>query len=418
VAFDLVMSQQGPILIISDRPNPPAAKALADAKVFPVVDTDWSGAAEAVRRMQPAAIVVATYEGSPESLDALATQVDAIQPLVPLIALDPKLPLPPNILPFTQTTGGSTRIAARLNAALRARLLHATVLRRLTDEKTASVRLPDNDPLLDATVLLLGRGASFPALSIALGEQTAVVGALSIEAAAKHLNSREFDGIVIGEGFSPRVVDAFLMVLSEDSRFRNLPVVLAQIGGLAKDYDLPNLEIANELPQDLAASALPLIRLHAFESRLHRVLKSIDVGGLLDPRTGLLTEHAFHRDFAHAVQETLMRGAGLAVAKFSFTAVQERSRFDAARILSRLMRRMDFATLCDDGSIIAVFAETDLRTAQMIARRLTSVMKQTVMGRKRDQRLDPDVAVTTLQPQDTVDALLARLNDERERVAS
>ena len=43
-----------------------------------------------------------------------------------------------------------------------------------------------------------------------------VVGALSIEAAAKHLNTRDIDGIVLGEGFSARVVDAFLTVLAED----------------------------------------------------------------------------------------------------------------------------------------------------------------------------------------------------------
>ena len=53
-----------------------------------------------------------------------------------------------------------------------------------------------------------------------------MVGALSIEAAAKHLNTRDIDGIVLGEGFSPRVVDAFLTVLTEDARFRNLPVVM------------------------------------------------------------------------------------------------------------------------------------------------------------------------------------------------
>jgi hypothetical protein len=207
------------------------------------------------------------------------------------------------------------------------------------------------------------------------------------------------------------------MVLSEDPRFRNLPIILSKVGGL-RDYDLPNLELAAQLPQDLATSALPLIRLRALESRLHRVLKSIDVGGLLDPRTGLLTEQAFHRDLAHTVAETLSRGTGLALAKFSFPAVQERSRFDAARILSRLMRRIDYATLGEDGTIIAVFAETDLRTAQMIARRLTSVMKQTIFGRKRTERLDPDVTVTSLRPQDTVDALLARLDNDGERAAS
>jgi len=46
-------------------------------------------------------------------------------------------------------------------------------------------QLPDSDPLNDATVLLIGRGTSYPALSIALGERMGVVGALSIEAAAK-----------------------------------------------------------------------------------------------------------------------------------------------------------------------------------------------------------------------------------------
>jgi hypothetical protein len=411
------MSQQGPILIVSSRPNLPAAKVLADAKVFPIIDTDWAGAADAVARVQPAAIIIADNDDDSGVLfAALAQQTRHLEPLVPVIALDPHLPLPPNVQPFTQA-GNPARIATRLNAALRARLLHATVLRRLADEKSPSVRLPENDPLQDATVLLLGRGGSFPALSIALGEQSAVVGALSIEAAAKHLNSREIDGIVIGEGFTPRVLDAFLMVLSEDPRFRNLPIILSKVGGL-RDYDLPNLELAAQLPQDLATSALPLIRLRALESRLHRVLKSIDVGGLLDPRTGLLTEQAFHRDLAHTVAETLSRGTGLALAKFSFPAVQERSRFDAARILSRLMRRIDYATLGEDGTIIAVFAETDLRTAQMIARRLTSVMKQTIFGRKRTERLDPDVTVTSLRPQDTVDALLARLDNDGERAAS
>ena len=75
-------------------------------------------------------------------------------------------------------------------------------------------------------MLLIGRGASYPALSVSLGERIGVVGALSIEAAAQHLNVRDIDGIVLGEGFSARVVDAFLTVLAEDARFRNLPVVL------------------------------------------------------------------------------------------------------------------------------------------------------------------------------------------------
>ena len=38
-----------------------------------------------------------------------------------------------------------------------------------------------------ATILLLGRGGSYPALSVALGERMGVIGALSIEIAAKQI---------------------------------------------------------------------------------------------------------------------------------------------------------------------------------------------------------------------------------------
>ena len=266
-------------------------------------------------------------------------------------------------------------------------------------------------------VLLIGRGAAYPALSVALGERMGVVGALSIEAAAKHLNARDLDGIVLAEGFSPRVVDAFLTVLAEDARFRNLPVVVT-IGGLTPAYDLPNLELVSGEPAGIAASALPLIRQHAFEARLRRTLTAIESDGLLDQRTGLLTKAAFDRDFATAVYQAAARGSRLSVARFSFDQIEGRALLDAARILSRLMRRADFATLGDDGSLTVVFAETALRDAQLIAKRLSSVMKHTMHGAKRDSRFDPHVTVATLQPQDSARSILARLYDQDTRRAA
>ena len=181
---------------------------------------------------------------------------------------------------------------------------------------------------------------------------------------------------------APRVEDAFLTVLAEDARFRNLPVVVTS-DGLAPAYDLPNLEIITGEPEAIAANALPLIRQHAFETHLGRTLRSIEAGGLLDPRTGLLTPAAFDRDFATAVYQTLSHGGGLSVARFAFDPGHPRAQLDGARILSRLMRQMDFGAAQNDGSVIVVFAETDLRTAHMIARRLSSVMRHTSHG-KRD----------------------------------
>ena len=243
-----------------------------------------------------------------------------------------------------------------------------------------------------------------------------IVGALSIEAAAKHLNTRDIDGIVLGEGFSARVVDAFLTVLGEDARFRNLPVVVT-LDGVVPTYDLPNLEIICGDPAHIAANASPLIRQHAFETYLSRALRSIDAGGLLDPLTGLLTSAAFERDFAFAVRETQTRGGGLSVARFAFDPGHARAQLDGARILSRLMRQMDFGAAREDGSVIVVFAEADLRNAHAIARRLSSVMRHTSHD-KRDIRCEPVVTLAALESSDTPQSLLARLYEEGRRAAS
>jgi hypothetical protein len=146
-------------------------------------------------------------------------------------------------------------------------------------------------------------------------------------------------------------------------------------------------------------------------------LRSIDAGGLLDPRTGLLMPAAFNCDFANAVKQTLSHGGGLSVARFVFDSDHPRERLDGARIVSRLMRQMDFGTAREDGSVIVAFAETDLRTAHMIARRLSSVMRHTSHG-KRDARSEPAVTLATLLPSDTARSLLARLHDDAQRAAS
>jgi hypothetical protein len=386
--------------------------------MFPLIDATWGEALDAVARVQPAAVLVSASAEDMPTFQALAKRLGAKQPYVPLIAVDPTTALPGHAIPFAQTTGHFDRLSARLRNALRVRTLHATVMRRLTAENVQRTSLQTPDPLEDATVMLIGRGAGYPALSVAFGERVGVVGALSIEAAAKHLNSRDLDGIVVGEGFSLRVVDAFLTVLAEDARFRNLPVIVTA-PDLAPSYELANLEMTSGDAADVAATALPLVRQRAFEARLSRALKAIDSDGLLDANTGLLTRAAFERDLATAVYQTQARGGGLSAVRFAFENIPERAQRDAARILSRLMRQMDFGTLQADGSIVVVFAEADLRNAHMIAKRLSSVMKHTMHGPKRDARNDPHVTLATLLPSDTAKSILARLHDDvARRVAS
>jgi hypothetical protein len=412
------MSQQGPIIVVADGGRPAFADPLAEAAAFPVVEIDWKGASAAVKKLQPALIVAQITDGCTDQFTALASAIGNAEPYVPLIAIGALAAPPHNALPFDGSDPTFARLPARANAALRVRTLHATVLRRLDDRDDQNTLLPDTDPLHEATVLLVGRGASYPALSVALGQEMGVIGALSIEAGAKHLSLRDIDGIVVGEGFSPRVTDAFLTVLSEDVRFRHLPVIVAGgLAGVQPRYELVNLEIIRGEPQQIVANAAPMIRQQAFENRLNRALQSLDAGGVLDPRTGLLTTEAFDKDFSKAVADITTRGGGLSAARFSFDNRDTRTSLDAARILSRLMRRMDFASLQSDGSIIAAFAETDLRMANVIVRRLASVLKHTMLSADDRARMDPHVTLATLKANDSAEALLDRLQNGR-RAAS
>ncbi len=195
------MSQQGPIIVVSTAERS-LATALGDAQIFPIIDTNWNDASHAVEQLQPAAVVVAMSETVEPRFEPLAKQIAARQPYLPLIAIDPATTLPENAIPFSQIGDNFDRLAARLRAALRVRTLHITVMRRLDDDPAERQQPLSADPVRDATVLLIGRGAAYPALSVSLGERMGVLGALSIEAAARHLNARDIDGIILGEGFS------------------------------------------------------------------------------------------------------------------------------------------------------------------------------------------------------------------------
>jgi GGDEF domain-containing protein len=254
---------------------------------------------------------------------------------------------------------------------------------------------------------VLGRGRSYPTLSVAVGQRVGVIGALSIEAAGRYLAAREINGVVIGDGFSPKIIDAFLVVLSEDSRFRDLP--LAALGDGYCPAEMPNVLRERDAVR-LVERALPLVRLHAFNARLERILKSLDASGMLDPETGLLREDAFTDELARVIDAASDQGHGLSIARFSFDeALDRRTSFAAARVVARLMRKVDFGCRQDDGSILAVFTGTDLRAAHVVARRLASLLKEAMLDGARDRPPGPNITLATLKPSDTALTLLARV---------
>src|SRR5262249_15379770 len=160
----------------------------------------------------------------------------------------------------------------------------------------------------------------------------------------KYLNAREIDGIVVGDGFSPRMVEAFLTVLAQEPRFRDIPV--AVIGETPPEFAdaLPNIDQVAADPARLVSRMVPLVRMRAFETRLKRMLKSLDAEGMFDPETGLLTRDSFWRDLNKVAAEAADRSLPLSIARFSFERASDaRVGLDAARLMTRLIRNIDFA---------------------------------------------------------------------------
>ena len=73
------------------------------------------------------------------------------------------------------------------------------------------------------------------------------------------------------------------------------------------------------------------------------------------------------------------------------------------------MRQVDFACREADNSIFAVFTETDLRAAHVIARRIAAVLKNTMLAPEHQNGGVDTAVAATLKPTDNVDTLIARV---------
>jgi len=409
------MSLQGPIVVIGEQQSSALIDAISAAGALPVIESSCADAAAAITAAHPSAIVLADAQAAADDGLAgwLTREITRRTPIVPVVACAGHA-APAYRESLAMPHGSDPQaVAARIASALRVRALHAALLRRAETAKAAGQPMPpvpDNDPLGDATVILAGRGRSYPLLSVGLGQQTGLIGVLTIEVAARYLKSRDADGLVIGDGFDPRSVEAMLTVLAEDSRFRDLPVGVLGHRLTIDAKRLPHIVFASDAP-GLMARVLPLIRLHAFEGRLRRALHAFDKAGIVDPSTGLLCQPAFLSELTRVMRDSGTRGDGLSVARFGFDPrFDMRARNDAARLVSKLVRGADFACLDQDGSILIAFAETDLKHAQVVARRLASVLRYTMLHPDRGRApAAPRLTLTGLKPADSVSSLLERI---------
>jgi hypothetical protein len=406
------MSHEAFIVCVAESKVSSVVAALTAGMRYPLVEMVPAEAGSKIASAQPAAVIVPGERIAPDLLSTIVRKVNKIAgPYIPVLA-DTEADGIASVLPIPRDPPPA-RLVARLASALRVRALHSIVLRRAAAQgKDDTVPLYGSaESVNQATVLVAGRGGGYPALTMAVGERVGLIGALSFETALRYLEGRDIDGIVIGDGFSARAVESFLDLLRADARFRDLPIVVAdsRVGEL--DFDaLANADRVRGGPEHVLAHLLPLVHLHAFSARLRRCARALETKGVVDAETGLLTCDAFIRDLTQAVADAKKHKASLSLARFSFARIERRASIDAARIVSRLVRAADFACQDDDGSIHVAFGATDLKAAHVVARRIASVLKHTMLAPGPEAvRLNPEVALVTRRASDTAATLLARV---------
>src|SRR5262245_13384387 len=234
------MSHPACVVCVAEGKVQGLAAALKAAMRYPLVELAPAETPARLAAVDPAAIVVPAGPVGRGLMSGILQILDDLQgAYVPVLADAPEeWGLSTIVLPLPRD-GAAERVATRLAAALRIAALHATVLRRaVAQERAHSVPSPANgESLSEATVLVAGRGGGYPALTLAVGERVALIGALSLETAKQCLDGRDIDGMVIGDGFSTRAVEDFLDLLRGDARFRDLPIVVADSRMPAIDFE-------------------------------------------------------------------------------------------------------------------------------------------------------------------------------------
>src|SRR5262249_39280296 len=151
----------------------------------------------------------------------------------------------------------------------------------------------------------------------------------------------------------------------------------------------------------------------AFEARLRRHVASLDTRGTIDPQTGLLTAAAFERDLPRAIADSRKRNVAMSIARFDLPAdLVPRTRLDAGRLRGRLIGAADFACQDTEGAITVVMTGQALHHCHVVARRIASILRHTVLecGRDSGPRAEAMVTIAALKPTDSPQSLLARVS--------
>ncbi len=285
----------GPMVVVAENSAADLLDVLGKAGAFPIVETGWADAPAAIAEIQPVALAIAEPGPAPDLrhkralLQAIETRGGPVMPVIARVTPKSEVALP-YALPVA-VDDAPERLVARLRSALRIRTLHATVLRRARAEGAPAVALPlpyAPNILDDATVLCVGRGSSYPALSVAIGERVGLIGALSVETAARYLDGarhrrrrdRRRARSARGRGAADGAGRGRALPRPAGRRCSTIPA--------STTNGCPISSASTAIRPAWSSASCRWCACTRSKAHLKRTLKSLETEGVIDPETGLL----------------------------------------------------------------------------------------------------------------------------------
>jgi len=276
------MSLQGPIVVIAGQKNPDLADALAAAGAFPVIESSWSDAADAIARIEPAAVVMDAPKSPPRPPRRGPCGPRSTPPVVPMCRWSPGSPTGHAGNPARCRSRPMRRRPDRDPARFGVAGAHPPLRRRSAGDALEGECGGPSGPAGQRSARGRHRDRHRPRPDLSGAHHRGRRGGRpdrgderrdrrQIPHRARHRRHRDRRRI------HPLTIEAFLTVLAEDTRFRDLPIAL--LPGLPRrDRPEPPAQpgTSRRRPAEIVARILPLVRQHAFEARLQRQLAALE----------------------------------------------------------------------------------------------------------------------------------------------
>lgn len=243
----------------------------------------------------------------------------------------------------------------------------------------------DNGPAL----LVVGTRGHFPQIESVLGNKVHIVAAMTADMANLYLGWRTFDAVVLDQPNS-EAIDT-LHLLRANPMYHDLPIILLTEGLDADTTRLAYNARANDVMTLRSTRADLFLRL-TIAIRTRRLDRSIQetlmlCQDILDSSTGdgTVPSDRFKCYLKHARETAKNNSKPLTVTRLLIQHHDSQDQNEhlhlmerpALRLLRRLMRVEDLAVIVGGTGLISVFPATDEENAQLVIRRIRSVMRTT-----------------------------------------